>query len=289
MPFINIGDENGKEIMLHFEDHGHGEPLLMIHGYPFSGMAWEKQVSFFVEKGYRVITYDRRGFGHSSKTMLGYDYDTFTNDLKTIIDRLNLSNLTLVGHSMGTGEVTRYIARYGSSKVKAAVLVSPIPPYILKADDNKNGIDRKVFEGFKDAIKKDRYAFISEFLKNFYNLSLLNHGVSEEKLRADFNLASLSSPTAFLKCVDTWLTDFRQDLRKINVPLLVIHGDKDNILPFENTAKLIPDYVKASVKVISGGSHGIPWTHADDISVMILDFMKREVIDKDLGTSAQLH
>lgn len=284
MPFINIGEENGKEVMLHFEDHGSGEPVLMIHGYPFSGNAWEKQTMKLVEEGYRVITYDRRGFGHSSKTMLGYDYDTFAKDLNTVIDRLNLTNVTLVGHSMGTGEVTRYISRYGSSKVKCAVLVSPIPPFIL------NGVDKSVFEGFKDAIRKDRYAFITEFLKNFYNLGVLNHGVSDEKLRADFNLASLSSPTAFLNCVDTWMTDFRDDLPKITVPLLVIHGDKDNILPFDITAKLIPGIVKgAKLEVIKGGSHGIPWTHADDISKMITDFMQQAVVEKDEGTGAPLH
>lgn len=284
MPFINIGEENGKEVMLHFEDHGSGEPVLMIHGYPFSGIAWEKQTAKLVDEGYRVITYDRRGFGHSSKTMLGYDYDTFARDLNTVIDRLNLTNITLVGHSMGTGEVTRYISRYGSSKVKCAVLVSPIPPFIL------NGVDKSVFEGFKDAIRKDRYAFISEFLKNFYNLGVLNHGVSEEKLRADFNLASQASPAGFLNCVDTWMTDFRDDLPKINVPLLVIHGDKDNILPFEITAKLIPGIVKgAKLEVIKGGSHGIPWTHADDISGMVIDFMQQAVVEKDESTGAPLH
>lgn len=151
-------------------------------------------------------------------------------------------------------------------------------------------MEQKVFDGFKEAIRNDRYEFITEFLKNFYNLGILNHGVSEEKLRADFNLASISSPTAFLKCVDTWSTDFRDDLRKINVPLLVIHGDKDNILPLESTAKLIPNYVKADVKILSGGSHGIPWTHADDICRFMVEFMNREVIEKDEdGASAQLH
>ncbi|HXH31526.1 MAG TPA: alpha/beta hydrolase [Bacteriovoracaceae bacterium] len=276
MPFIAVGQENTKDIKIYFEDHGSGEALLMIHGYPFSGAAWEKQVLFFLEKGYRVITYDRRGFGNSSRPATGYDYETFSADLHALIEHLELTDLTLVGHSMGSGEVVRYLSKYGSQKVKCAVLVSPIPPFLLKTPENKTGVEKKVFEGFEAAIKKDRYAFITEFLKNFYNLGILSHGVSEEKLRADFNLASSSAPVAFFKCVDTWLTDFRHDLPRIDVPLMVIHGDKDQILPIDATSKLIPGYVNADLRVISGGSHGIPWTHAEEICEMILQFISSE-------------
>lgn len=274
MPFINVGEENNKEVMLYFEDHGQGEPVVLIHGYPFSGTAWEKQLSMLIDEGYRVITYDRRGFGLSSNTAVGYDYDTFASDLNVIMRDLHLKNATLVGHSMGTGEITRYLSKYGSDRVKCAVLISPLQPYMLKTDDNKAGLEQKIFDEFKEAIRKDRYAFTTEFLKNFYNLGIMNHGVSEEKLRVDFNLASLSSPVAFLKSVDTWLTDFRMDLPKIDVPLMVIHGDKDKILPFESTAKLIPNYIKnADIKVIKGGSHGIPWTHGEEIGKMVIEFM----------------
>ncbi|HXH74240.1 MAG TPA: alpha/beta hydrolase [Bacteriovoracaceae bacterium] len=270
MPFINVGQENSTEIELYYEDHGQGDPMVLIHGYPFSGLAWEKQVSYFLEKGFRVITYDRRGFGQSSKTATGYDYDTFAKDLDAIMTELDLGDVTLVGHSMGTGEVTRYISQYGSERVKCGVLISPIPPFLL------NGVDKEVFRGFKAAIVKDRYEFITEFLNNFYNLGKLNFSVSDEKLRADFILASSSSPIAFYKCVDTWTTDFRDDLTHIDIPMLVIHGDKDKILPFDYTAKLLPDLIDADLRVIKGGSHGIPWTHADEISRMILEFISQE-------------
>jgi non-heme chloroperoxidase len=238
---------------------------------------------FLVEEGYRVITYDRRGFGQSSKTTFGYDYDTFARDLDNLIEMLNLTNITLVGHSMGSGEVTRYISSFGQQRIKCAVMISPIPPFLLKTEQNKSGVDKKIFEGFKEAILKDRFAFISEFLKNFYNLGILNHGVSEEKLRADFNIACISSPVAFLKCVDTWLTDFRNDLSSIKVPLLVIHGDKDNILPMDSTAKLISHYVPMDFKIIKNGSHGIPWTHAEEINSLMVEFMQRDIVIKDEG------
>jgi non-heme chloroperoxidase len=293
MPFIKVDEENGKEVMLYLEDHGHGDPVVLIHGYPFSGNVWEKQLATLIDEGYRVITYDRRGFGMSSKTVTGYDYDTFASDLHIIMSELNLENVTLVGHSMGSGEVIRYISKYGSAKVKCAVLVSPLQPFLLKTDDNSSGLEKKIFEGFKQAIKVDRYSFITEFLKNFYNLGVLGkNAVSDEKLRADFTLASMSSPIAFLKCVDTWPTDFRQDLRNIDVPLLVIHGDKDKILPFDSTAKLIPQYVKAELQVLKGGSHGIPWTHADEISHSIIDFMNLGITvvkRPESGSEAQIH
>lgn len=268
MGYVNVGEENSESIDLYYEDHGQGDPILMIHGYPFSGKAWEKEEKFFLDHGYRVITYDRRGFGLSSKPSVGYDYDTFTKDLNAIMRELDLHDVTLVGHSMGSGEVTRYISQFGSSRVKACVLVSPIPPYLL------DGVPQKVFDGFKEAIVEDRYAFMTTFLKNFYNLGLMSHGVSEEKLRADFTLGTSASPIAFLKCVDTWTTDFRKDLPKMNVPLMVIQGDKDNILPIDATGKKIPEIVPGCrLEVISGGSHGIPWTHGEEIGKMILDFV----------------
>ncbi len=292
MPFLNVGQENSGDIDLYYQDMGKGDPIIMIHGYPFSGLAWEKQVSYFLEKGFRVITYDRRGFGLSSKPAIGYDYETFAHDLNAFIVGMELENVTLVGHSMGTGEVTRYISRFGSEHVKCAVLVSPLQPFLLKTSDNQSGVEQKVFDGFKEAIVKDRYAFITQFLKNFYNLGILTTNVSEEKLRADFTLAASSSPIAFLKCVDTWLTDFRKDLPKLKeVPMLVIHGDKDQIIPFDSSAKLLPDLIGCELKVIEGGSHGIAWTHADMLSKMIFDFMETAGRTKrrDLDQPAPIH
>ena len=275
MAYVSIGTENKYPLELHFTDRGAGEPVILIHGYPFSGAAWECQESALIEAGYRVITYDRRGFGESSKPSVGYDYDTFAEDLDKVIQHLELKHVTLIGHSMGTGEVARYISRYGSENVVRAVMVSPIPPFLLKTEDNATGVDQSVFDGFKEEIKKDRYAFMTAFLKNFYGNGLMtNDGVSEEKLRADFNLGVSSGAIAFFKCVDTWLTDFREDVNKIDVPLLIIHGDADKVLPIDSTARVLTKTVGELVE-IPGGSHGIPWTHPGEVSSAILDFMVR--------------
>lgn len=275
MAFLTVAQENSQDIKLHFEDHGEGDILLLIHGYPFSGTAWEKVEALLLEEGFRVITYDRRGFGLSSKPSLGYDYDTFAADLDSLLTQLNLYDVTLVGHSMGSGEITRYLSKYGAERVKNAIFVSPIPPFILKTEDNQTGVDQSVFDGFKKAIETDRYAFITEFLKNFYNTDdVVGKPLSNEKIRADFILASSASPIAFLKCVDTWLTDFRDDLPKITVPSLIIQGDMDRILPLDKTGKLMSEKIKAELKVVAGGSHGIPWTHADQIFDDILEFLE---------------
>lgn len=275
MPFITVGKENSSDIKIHYEDHGSGDALVLIHGYPFSGIAWEKEQARFLQEGYRVITYDRRGFGLSSKPAVGYDWDTFAQDLDKILTELDLNGVTLVGHSMGTGEVTRYLANFGSTRISKAVMVAPIPPFLLKTDDNPNGVEQKVFDGFKKAIEEDRYAFINEFLDNFYNQGKIvgRPDLSKEKLQADFNLAAISSPVAFYECVNTWTDDFRDDIPKIDVPVLVIQGDADKILPFEVTGKILAEQTGARLKVISGGSHGIPWTHAEEISTEILSFL----------------
>lgn len=277
MPYINVGQENSNDIQLHYQDHGEGETLLLIHGYPFSGVAWEKIEAQLLDDGYRVITYDRRGFGLSSGPSEGYDWNTFAQDLDHIMTKLDLSDVTLVGHSMGSGEVTRYLSMYGAERVSRAVFVAPIPPYILKSKENPSGVNRDVLEGFKEAIKDDRYAFITEFLKNFYNLSKLsgNEEVSAEKLKADFTLASLSSPIAFLKCVDTWMEDFSDDLSHIDVPSLIIQGDADRILPFKATGEKLAEKIGAELRVIENGSHGIPWTHAEEIASEIISFLHR--------------
>ena len=297
MPFINVGHENSGDIEVYYEDMGKGDPLVLIHGYPFSGLAWEKMVPFFLEKGFRVITFDRRGFGMSATPASGYDFDTFAKDLNAIMLELELENATLVGHSMGSGEVTRYISLYGADRVKCGVLVSPLQPFLLKTADNDTGVDQSVFDGFKDAIIKDRYAFITLFLKKFYNLGILNTNMSEEKLRADFNLAASSSPIAFFKCVDTWITDFRKDLPKLkSVPMLAIHGDKDQIIPIDASARLLPALTGCELKVIEGGSHGIPWTHADVLCQMIYEFItassrpvRSKNADQNQGQASQIH
>ncbi len=275
MAYVSIGYENKYPLELHFTDRGAGEPVILIHGYPFSGAAWECQEASLIEAGFRVITYDRRGFGESSKPSIGYDYDTFAADLHRIISELELKNVTLIGHSMGTGEIARYISRFGSENIVRAVMVSPIPPFLLKTSDNKTGVDQSVFDDFKANIKKDRYAFMTTFLKNFYGNGMMSSdGVSDEKLRADFNLGVSSGAAAFLKCVDAWLEDFRSDVTKIDIPLLIIHGDADKVLPIDATARVLAKSVGQLIE-IKGGSHGIPWTHAEEVNNAILSFLSQ--------------
>jgi non-heme chloroperoxidase len=274
MPYITVGKENFSDIKIHYEDHGKGNPIVLIHGFPFSGAAWEKQEAVLLKANHRVITYDRRGFGQSSQPSKGYNFDTFADDLQKLILELDLNDVTLVGHSMGTGEIARYLGTFGSKRISRAVFIAPIPPFLLKTEDNESGVDASVFEGIKSAIVADRPLYIAEFIKNFYNTDInLGKSVSKEKTFADFNLGTSASAIATLACVSSWLTDFRPDLPKINIPCLVIHGDADRILPFESTAQILAKAIKARLIKISGGSHGIPWTHAEVVNKEILEFM----------------
>ena len=276
MGYISVGEENTASIDLYYEDHGSGSPVVLIHGFPLSGAAWEKEVIALLKAGYRTITYDRRGFGKSSQPTIGYDYDTFASDLNKIMTKLNLRDAVLVGHSMGTGEVTRYLATYGSDRVKKAVVVSPIPPFLLKTADNPEGVDRGVFDGALQAIAADRLAYLSAFLHDFYNLDVtLGTRVSDEVVRSNFNVAAGASAMGTAACIPTWLTDFRNDLPRINVPTLIIQGDADRILPYASTGKRMHEAVKGSrLVVLQGGSHGIPWTHAEEINRELLGFLK---------------
>ena len=234
MPRITVGTENDAPIEIHYEDHGSGQPVVLIHGYPLNGNSWERQERELLARGHRVISYDRRGFGRSSQPTVGYDYDTFAADLNALLEHLDLTDVVLVGFSMGTGEVTRYLATYGSKRVRKAALLGTIPPFLLKTDDNPEGVDGQVFEGIKAAIVKDRYAYFEDFLNNFYNVDVLGGSrISDRAWQASFNVAAGASPFATYACVDTWLTDFRADLPKIDVPVLVMHGTEDRILPFD--------------------------------------------------------
>src|SRR6202162_2896693 len=228
MSYITVGKENSSDIELYYEDHGSGQPIVLIHGYPLSGASWEKQVPALLDAGYRVITYDRRGFGKSSQPTGGYNYDTFAEDLHQLVTQLKLRDFTLVGFSMGGGEVARYFGKYGSKGVSKAVIISGVPPYLLKTADNPEGVDGSVFAGIEKAVAADRYAFFAAFFQNFYNPDLLlGKRVSEQVVQASWNVAALSSATASLACVPTWHEDFRKDLAKIDIPTLVMHGDAD--------------------------------------------------------------
>jgi non-heme chloroperoxidase len=275
MPYVTVGKENSGDIDLYYEDHGSGQPVVLIHGYPLSGASWEKQVPALLDAGCRVITYDRRGFGKSSQPTAGYNYDTFAEDLHKLVAQLKLRDFTLVGFSMGGGEVARYLGKYGSKGVSKAVIISGVPPYLLKTSDNPEGVDASVFEGIQKAVAADRYAFFTEFFKNFYNTDLLlNKRVSEQTVQASWNVAASASATASFACVPTWHEDFRQDLARIDVPTLVMHGDADRILPItaagQRTAKLIKG---ARQLVVKDGPHCIPWTHAEEVNAELLSFL----------------
>ena len=278
MPFINVGKENSGAVDLYYEDHGSGKPIVLIHGYPLSGASWEKQVPVLLASGHRVITYDRRGFGKSSQPTTGYDYDTFAEDLRKLVTTLELREFALVGFSMGGGEVARYLGKYGSQGVSKAVFLSSVPPYLLKAADNPEGVDLSVFQGIEKAVAADRYAFFTDFFKNFYNTDLLlGKRVSDQAVHASWNLAAGASATASVACVRTWYTDFRKDLARIDIPTLVMHGDADRILPITasglRTAKLVKG---ARLVVVEGGPHAINWTHADKVNPELLDFLGQE-------------
>ena len=277
MPLITVGQENDAPIEIHYRDHGRGAPVVLIHGYPLDGNSWERQERVLLAAGYRAISYDRRGFGRSSQPTVGYDYDTFTGDLNALLEHLGLEDVVLCGFSMGTGEVTRYLGTYGSGRVRKAVLLGAIPPFLRKTSDNPEGVDGQVFEDIKAAIVRDRYAYFKDFFDNFYNVDKLGGTrISEEARQASFNVAAGASPYASYACVDTWLTDFRQDLPKIDVPVLVVHGTEDRILPLAATAARLPSLVAGlELVTVEGGPHNIGWTYPDEVNEALLGFLAR--------------
>ena len=274
--YITVGQENSTPIDLYYEDHGSGTPVVLIHGWPLSGASWEKQVAALLATGRRVITYDRRGFGQSSKPATGYDYDTFAEDLHKLVTALDLRDFALVGFSMGGGEVARYLGAYGSERVSKAVFIASVPPFLLKTPDNPAGVDGSVFDGIKQAIVADRPAFLTAFLQNFYNFDVLGgKRISNQVVEYGWNVAVGASPKGTLDCVTAWYTDFRKDLPRIDVPTLIIHGDADRILPITATANPLSKAVKGARKVvIEGGPHGLTWTHADEVNTELLGFLK---------------
>jgi non-heme chloroperoxidase len=295
MSSIKVGTENSTEIEIHYRDHGAGEPIVLIHGYPLDGNSWERQERVLLENGYRCVSYDRRGFGRSSQPTTGYDYDTFAADLKSLLDHLALDeDAVLAGFSMGTGEVTRYLGTYGSAGISKAVLIGSIPPYLLQADDNPQGVPKDVFEGFKEAVVADRYAFLDSFLGNLYNADVsMPERLSEAALRASSQVADGSAPYATYACIDTWLTDFRDDLPKIDIPVLAIHGAADRVLPFDvTTARLRDEKLIADLTVveIADGPHNVGWTHPDEVNSALLSFFGSEAGDRSgaMATAGQM-
>ncbi|MDP4500616.1 alpha/beta fold hydrolase [Nonomuraea turcica] len=277
MPYITVGQENSTSIDLYYEDHGTGQPVVLIHGFPLDGHSWERQATALLDAGHRVITYDRRGFGRSSQPTTGYDYDTFAADLNTVMETLDLRDAVLVGFSMGTGEVARYVSAYGTARVAKAAFLGGLPPFLLKTDDNPAGAaPKEFFDGVIAAVKTDRYAYYSDFFKDFYNLDEnLGTRISDEAVRNSWNVAAGGGFFAAAAAPSTWYTDFRADIPAIDVPALILHGTADRILPIEATARAFHRLLPAATLVeIEGAPHGLLWTHATEVNQALLDFIK---------------
>ncbi|PRX43343.1 alpha/beta fold hydrolase [Salegentibacter salegens] len=269
-------EEKGKKIKLFYEDYGEGQPVILIHGWPLSHRMWEYQVEKIVDAGFRCISYDRRGFGDSDKPWEGYDYDTLASDLNDVITALGLSKVVVVGFSMGGGEVARFIGKYGTANIEKAALISAVPPFMLKTDDNPDGLENEVFEGFKNEIRKDRQGFLAGFGDKFYNFSKNSSKLSKDLKHHHWAIACSASPKATLDCIDSFgLTDFREDLKSFDVPTLVVHGDDDEIVPIDIAGKKSKELIKNSTfEVIEGGPHGLIVTHKDELNEILVRFLK---------------
>ncbi|CAN5909515.1 bromoperoxidase [soil metagenome] len=276
MAFLTVGKENSADIELYYEDRGSGRPVVLIHGWPLSGGSWEKQSQMLIASGFRVITYDRRGFGRSSAPSTGYDYDTLAGDLSKIIEKLSLADAALVGFSMGGGEVARYMGKYAGKGVSKVAFISAVTPALRKDGNNPDGAPTEIFEGMKQKIEQDRYKFLDGFMHDFFNKKLLGGSdISDEALKAFGGVAAGSSYGAMLKCVDAWLEDFRPDLKAIKQPTLVVHGGADKIVPAEVSGKRMMQFVPhAKVNIIDDAPHGLSWTHATHLNKLLLEFVR---------------
>ncbi|WP_445621739.1 alpha/beta fold hydrolase [Kushneria sp. Sum13] len=277
MAYANIVDSNNNVIDLYYQDCGQGPAVVLIHGWPLSHRMWEYQINALTEAGYRCIAYDRRGFGDSEKPWNGYDYDTLADDLEGLLEHLDLADATLVGFSMGGGEVARYLGRHGSKRIRSAVLIGAVPPYMLKTDDNPEGVDQSIFDDMLANVKKDRPGFLGGFGKLFVNHDGRAPTLSDELLAYNQSIANFASPRATQECIKAFgLTDFRQDLESIDVPTLVIHGDDDQIVPLANSGQRSADMIKnARLEIVKDGPHGLNFTHAQELNALLIDFLKQ--------------
>ncbi|WP_371675929.1 alpha/beta fold hydrolase [Streptomyces sp. NBC_01276] len=278
MPYITVGQENTNPVELYFEDQGAGQPVVLIHGFPLDGRSWERQSAALLDAGHRVITYDRRGFGQSSQPATGYDYDTFAADLNTVMETLDLKDAVLVGFSMGTGEVARYVSTYGSGRVAKVAFLASLEPCLLKSDDNPDGVaPKEFFDGVVAAVKADRYAYYTAFFNDFYNLDEnLGTRISEEAVRHSWNTAARGGSFAASAAPATWYTDFRADIPAVDVPALILHGTADRILPAEGTARPFHEALPSADYVeIEGAPHGLLWTHAEEVNTALLAFLAK--------------
>ncbi|WP_103512641.1 alpha/beta fold hydrolase [Streptomyces sp. SM13] len=278
MGYITVGSENSTPIELYYEDQGTGQPVVLIHGYPLNGHSWERQTRDLLEAGYRVITYDRRGFGRSSKAGTGYDYDTFAADLNALLEDLDLRDVVLVGFSMGTGELARYVSRYGHERVAKLAFLASLEPFLVARDDNPDGVPQEVFDGIAEAAKGDRYAWYTQFFANFYNLDEnLGSRITQEAVTASWNVATSSAPVAAYAVVPAWIEDFRADVEAVRdsgKPALILHGTADQILPIDATARRFRrELPEAQYVEVEGAPHGLLWTHADEVNAALRAFL----------------
>lgn len=278
MGYITVGNENSTPVELYYEDQGAGQPVVLIHGYPLNGHSWERQTRELLAAGYRVITYDRRGFGNSSKVGTGYDYDTFATDLHKLLEALDLRSVTLVGFSMGTGELARYVNRYGHERVAKLAFLASLEPFLVARDDNPEGIPQEVFDRIEATAKGDRYAWFGQFFSNFYNLDEnLGNRISQQAVTGSWNVAISSAPVAAYAVVASWIEDFRADVEAVRAsgkPTLILHGTADKILPIDATARRFRQALSEAQYVeIDGAPHGLLWTHADEVNTALHTFL----------------
>jgi non-heme chloroperoxidase len=279
MGTITVGTENTTPVELYYEDQGEGQPVVLIHGYPLNGHSWERQTRELLAAGYRVITYDRRGFGQSSKVGTGYDYDTFAADLNQVLETLDLRDVILVGFSMGTGELARYVKNHGHDRVAKLAFLASLEPFLVQRDDNQEGVPQEVFDGIVATAKNDRYAWFTQFYKDFYNLDEnLGERISQEVVTANWNTATASAPVAAYAVVSSWIEDFREDVKAVRAagkPSLILHGDKDNILPIDATGRRFhAAFPEAEYVEVEGAPHGLLWTHAEEVNEALLKFVR---------------
>ncbi|WP_017589942.1 alpha/beta fold hydrolase [Nocardiopsis ganjiahuensis] len=279
MGYVTVGNENSTPVEIYYEDQGTGRPVVLIHGYPLNGHSWERQTRELLAAGYRVITYDRRGFGKSSKVGSGYDYDTFAADLDTLLNTLDLRDVVLVGFSMGTGELARYVSRYGHERVAKLAFLAALEPFLVARDDNPEGVPQDVFDGIEAAAREDRYAWYTNFFADFYNLDeTLGVRISQEAVTNSWNVAVSSAPVAAYAVVSAWIEDFRTDVEAVRAsgkPTLILHGTADNILPIDATARRFRQFLpQARYVEVDNAPHGLLWTHAEEVNSALLEFLE---------------
>jgi non-heme chloroperoxidase len=274
MPYITNKESN---LDIFYHDLGKGDPVVLIHGWPLNAASWELQMTALADAGYRVIAYDRRGFGKSDVIFNAYDYDSLTSDLDAIITELDLDNVTLVGFSMGGGEVVRYFTKYGGAKVKKTALIASIIPLVAQKPDNPDGVPQASLQEIAKALATDRVGFLKEFHKNFYNFGSAERSVSEGRLEADFIVTSQASGHATIKAAEAWAgTDFRPELKNVNVPTLIVHGDADNIVPIKTSGdQAAKGIANNEYHVIKWAPHGLNATHAEELNKLLIAFLQK--------------